>query len=80
MALADTLGALGALRNLPEGASGTTTIESKTNFIGAAKEGETVRATCEPVHIGRRTSVWTTRLETEAGKPVAVVTQTQLIL
>lgn len=80
MSLADTLGAMGAWMNLPEGASGTTTLESKTNFIGAAKSGETVIAVCTPVHIGRRTSIWQTRIATEAGKTVALVTQTQMVL
>ena len=66
--------------NLPADANGTTTFESKTNFIGGAKEGTTVVATATPVHRGRRTQVWQTRLETEEGKLVAVVTQTQLVL
>ena len=66
--------------NLPEDAKGTTTLESKTNFIGGAKEGTTVVATATPVHRGRRTQVWTTRLETEEGKLVAIVTQTQMVL
>src|SRR6478736_3682129 len=48
--------------------------------VGAAKEGTTIIATATPVHRGRRTQVWTTRLETEDGKLVAVVTQTQLVL
>jgi 1,4-dihydroxy-2-naphthoyl-CoA hydrolase len=80
MSLADTLGAFGAMHVLPEGASGTTTLESKTNFLGSAKEGETVNATCTPVHVGRRTSVWQTRITTEAGRNVALVTQTQMVL
>lgn len=80
MAFADTLGAMGAWRNLPDGAGGTTTLESKTNFIGVAKVGETVIGECTPMHVGRRTSVWTTRITTEAGKLVAVVTQTQMTL
>ena len=79
MAFADTLGATGAALNLAEGA-GTTTIESKTNFIGAAKEGTTVIAESSPVHIGRRSSVWQTRITREDGKLVAIVTQTQLVL
>jgi uncharacterized protein (TIGR00369 family) len=79
MAFADTLGAIGAFLNLPEGAL-TTTIESKTNFIGAAKEGTLVLAESTPLHIGRRSSVWTTRLTREDGKLVAVVTQTQMVL
>ena len=79
MALADILGGTAASANLPQGA-GTTTIESKTNFIGGVKEGMTVIATATPVHRGRRTQVWQTRLETEDGKLVAVVTQTQMVL
>lgn len=80
MSLADTLGAMGASMNLPEGANGTTTLESKTNFIGAAREGETVLAVCTPLHIGRRTSIWQTMIASEAGKTVALVTQTQMVL
>jgi 1,4-dihydroxy-2-naphthoyl-CoA hydrolase len=79
MAFADTLGAIGAFLNLPEGA-GTTTIESKTNFFAAAREGETITAEATPLHVGRRTSVWQTRLTRLDGKPVALVTQTQLVL
>ena len=79
MALADTVGAAATVINLPEGA-GTTTIESKTNFVGPALAGVTVKATATPVHRGRRTQVWQTRVETEAGKLVAVVTQTQMVL
>jgi 1,4-dihydroxy-2-naphthoyl-CoA hydrolase len=80
MALADSVGAAATVINLPAEAKGTTTIESKTNFIGGAKEGTTLVATATPVHRGRRTQVWQTRLETEDGKLVAIVTQTQLIL
>jgi uncharacterized protein (TIGR00369 family) len=80
MALADTLGAMGASMNLPAGAAGTTTLESKTNFIGVAREGETVVAVCTPLHIGKRTSIWQTRITSEAGKTVALVTQTQMVL
>lgn len=80
MALADSVGAAATLVNLPEEAKGTTTIESKTNFIGPAREGATVIATATPVHRGRRTQVWQTRLETEEGKLVALVTQTQMVL
>ena len=80
MSLADTLGAMGASMNLPEGANGTTTLESKTNFIGPARSGETVVAVCTPLHIGRRTSIWQTKITTEAGKTVALVTQTQMVL
>jgi uncharacterized protein (TIGR00369 family) len=79
MALADTAGALGASLNLPEGAQ-TTTLESKTNFVGFARAGTAVTAEASPVHVGRRTSVWQTRVEDETGRLVAVVIQTQLTL
>ena len=79
MALADTVGAAGTILNLPEGAW-TATIESKTNFVGPAVLGATVIAEATPVHIGRRTMVWQTRLTTDQGKLVAVVTQTQMVL
>ncbi|HEX3113838.1 MAG TPA: PaaI family thioesterase [Bradyrhizobium sp.] len=80
MAFADSVGAAATVINLPDDAKGTTTIESKTNFIGGAKEGMTLIATATPIHRGRRTQVWQTRLETEDGKLVAVVTQTQMVL
>ncbi len=78
MAFADTLGAVCASLNLPEGAL-TTTIESKTNFFRAVTEG-TVTARTTPLHVGRRTIVVQTRLEREDGKPVALVTQTQAVI
>ena len=74
MAFADSVGAAATVINLPEDAKGTTTLESKTNFIGGAREGTAVIATATPIHRGRRTQVWQTRLETEDGKLVAVVT------
>ena len=80
MALADSVVAAATVINLPEDAKGTTTLESKTNFLGSAKEGATVVATATPIHRGRRTQVWTTRLETAEGRLVAVVTQTQMVL
>ncbi len=80
MAFADSLGAIAASLNLPEGANGTTTTESKTNFLRAAREGTTITATTRPVNVGRRLSVWTTTISNEEGKPVAVVTQTQMVL
>ncbi len=80
MALADSVGAAATVINLPAEAKGTTTIESKTNFIGAAKAGATIRAVATPIHRGRRTQVWQTRLETGEGRLVAVVTQTQMVL
>ena len=79
MAFADTLGAVGASMNLPEGA-GTTTIESKTNFLGSARVGQTVTGEATPLHIGRRSSVWQTRITNDDGKLLALVTQTQLVL
>ena len=80
MAFADSVGAAATIINLPPEAQGTTTIESKTNFLGAAKAGTTVTATATPVHLGRRTQVWQTRLTTGEGKLVALVTQTQMVL
>ena len=77
MALADSLGAVGAFLSTPAGQR-TTTLESKTNFIGSVKSGTTVSAVSSPLHVGRRSSVWTTRIEGEGGKLVAVVTQTQM--
>ena len=78
MAFADTLGALGTLANLGDGAR-TATIESKTNFIGAAPAGSRVIGESTPLHRGQRTMVWQTRVTTADGKLVAVVTQTQLV-
>jgi 1,4-dihydroxy-2-naphthoyl-CoA hydrolase len=80
MALADTVGAAGTIINLPAEAKGTTTIESKTNFLSPAPVGGEVIATATPVHRGRRTQVWQTRIETVDGKLVALVTQTQMVL
>ena len=79
MAFADTLGALATIANLKDGAS-TTTIESKTNFIGAATVGSRVVGETTPVHRGGRTMVWQTRVTTIEGKLVAIVMQTQLVL
>ena len=79
MAFADTLGAIGTILNLPEGA-GTTTIESKTNFMAPAPLGTKVTGEATPLHRGRRTQVWQTRISNDQGKLVAVVTQTQLVL
>lgn len=79
MALADTAGAIGAHLNLTNGAR-TTTIESKTNFLGAAPVGTEVTAEATPVHRGRRSSVWQTRITDPAGKLLALVTQTQLVI
>jgi len=65
--------------NLPAGHR-TTTIESKTNFLGAAPLGSRVTGECTPVHRGRTTMVWQTRVTSEAGKLVALVTQTQMVI
>lgn len=79
MAFADTLGAVGTILNLPEGAA-TTTIESKTSFIAPAPVGTQVIGEATPVHRGRRTMIWQSRVTTQEGRLVALVTQTQLIL
>ncbi|MGD9722897.1 MAG: PaaI family thioesterase [Pirellulales bacterium] len=79
MAFADTLGAMGTVANLPPGA-GTTTIESKTNFLRAAPCESTVIGETTPLHRGRTTQVWQTRISSEDGKLLAVVTQTQMVL
>lgn len=79
MALADTLGALGTVLNLPDGQT-TTTIESKTNFFAAARIGMCLTAESVPLHRGRRTQVWETRITGENGRLVAKVTQTQLVI
>lgn len=79
MALADSVGAVATVLNLPPG-KGTTTIESKTNFLSAGPAGNTVTAICTPVHRGSRTQVWTTRILRPDGKLVAIVTQTQMVL
>jgi 1,4-dihydroxy-2-naphthoyl-CoA hydrolase len=79
MAFGDTLGAVGTVLNLPDGA-GTTTIESKTNFVAPAPVGTRVIGECLPLHRGRRTMIWQTRISTAQGRLVALVTQTQLVL
>ncbi|WP_309604224.1 PaaI family thioesterase [Phenylobacterium sp.] len=79
MAFADALGAIGGVLNLAPGAR-TTTLESKTNFLRAAPLGSTVTGEATPLHIGRRSSVWTTRITNDEGKLLAVVTQTQMTL
>jgi 1,4-dihydroxy-2-naphthoyl-CoA hydrolase len=80
MSFADSLGAIGAFMTLPEGAKGTTTIESKTNFLGAAPLGKTIIGETTPIKTGRTISVWQTRITLEGGRDVALVTQTQLVL
>lgn len=80
MAFADSLGAIGAFLTLPEGAAGTTSIESTTKFLGAAPVGSVLIGETEPVKVGRRVSVWQTRIRTADDRDVALVTQTQLTL
>jgi len=79
MAFADTVGALGTVVNLREG-QGTTTIESKTNFFAGTPVGARLTAEATPLHRGRRTQVWETRITNEQGRLVAKVTQTQMVL
>ena len=79
MSFADTLGAAATFLNLRDGA-GTTTIESKTNFFAPAPVGSTIRGECTPLHRGRRTMVWQTRITSAEGRLLALVTQTQMVL
>ena len=79
MTFADFLGALGTVVNLQKGTS-TTTIESKTNFFAPAPVGSVVRGESTPLHRGRRTMVWQTRLTNADGRLLALVTQTQMVL
>jgi uncharacterized protein (TIGR00369 family) len=79
MAFADTLGAVGTVANMPPDAR-TATIESKTNFIGGAPVGSVVTGTSTPLHKGRATQVWQTRITGADGKLLAVVSQTQMMM
>ncbi|HUZ33627.1 MAG TPA: PaaI family thioesterase [Xanthobacteraceae bacterium] len=79
MSFADNIGAGATVANLPPGAS-TTTIESKTNFFAAIPVGDIARAECTPLHRGRTTMVWQTRITRNDGRLCAMVTQTQLVL
>jgi len=79
MTFADNLGGKATSANLPQG-SGTTTVESKTNFFAAIPVGDTAHAECTPLHRGRTTMVWQTRITRSDGKLAALVTQTQLVL
>jgi 1,4-dihydroxy-2-naphthoyl-CoA hydrolase len=79
MALADTLGACATVLNLRDGA-GTTTIESKTNFLAPAPVGSIVTGECVAIHRGRRTMVWQTRITGQNGRLLGIVTQTQMVL
>jgi uncharacterized protein (TIGR00369 family) len=78
MAFADTVGAAATIVNLPAGAS-TTTLESKTNFFAAGRGGM-VRAESTPLHRGKRTMVWQTRVTDDAGRLLSLTIQTQMVL
>jgi len=78
MAFADTIGAVATVLNLPPGA-GTTTLESKTNFFAAGRSG-LVRAESTPLHRGKRTMVWQTKVTDESGRMLSLTTQTQMVL
>jgi 1,4-dihydroxy-2-naphthoyl-CoA hydrolase len=78
MGIADNMGGTATFLNMAPGA-GTTTIESKTNFFAAVPAGDTVRAECTPLHRGRTTMVWQTRIIRSDGRLAAIVIQTQLI-
>jgi 1,4-dihydroxy-2-naphthoyl-CoA hydrolase len=79
MAFADNLGGTATMANLPDGAR-TATIESKTNFFTPIPIGDTAHAECTPLHRGRSTMVWQTRITRNDGKLCAIVTQTQIII
>jgi len=78
MAFADTMGAVATVLNLPPGA-GTTTLESKTNFFAAGRSGK-VQAETTPLHRGKRTMVWQTRVTDESGRLLSMTIQTQMVL
>jgi len=79
MALADNLGGTATIANLPPGGR-TATIESKTNFFAAIPIGDTARAECTPLHRGRSTMVWQTRITRNDGRLCALVIQTQIVI
>lgn len=79
MSFADWLGAIGTVVNLPKGAS-TTTMESKTNFFRPARMGDVITGVSTPLHKGRRTMVWQTRLADKDDKLLALITQTQMVI
>ena len=79
MALADNLGGTATIANLPKGGR-TATIESKTNFFAGIPVGDTARAECTPLHRGRTTMVWQTRITRNDGRLCALVIQTQIVM
>jgi uncharacterized protein (TIGR00369 family) len=80
MAFADNLGGTAATANLPASGGSTATIESKTNFFAGIPKGDVAKAECTPLHRGRTTTVWQTRITRSDGKLAAIVTQTQLMM
>jgi uncharacterized protein (TIGR00369 family) len=78
MSLADSVGAVCAYLNVPTGA-GTSTLESKTNFFRAVREGR-LHATSRPLHVGRSFVVVQTELADDQGRPVGQTTQTQVVI
>jgi 1,4-dihydroxy-2-naphthoyl-CoA hydrolase len=78
MGFADTLGAICAFLNLPEGAT-TATVESKTNFFRPVRDGH-VNGNSKPLHVGRSFIVVQTELVDDDGRAVGIVTQTQAVL
>jgi uncharacterized protein (TIGR00369 family) len=79
MALADNLGGTATVANLPPGGR-TATIESKTNFFAGIPVGDTAYAECTPLHRGRSTMVWQTRITRDDGRLCALVIQTQIVM
>ena len=79
MSLADTVGAVATVLNLPQGAS-TTTVESKSNFLAPVPLGDVATASCEPFHRGGRLMVWQTKITRGDGRLCAVVTQSQIVM
>lgn len=79
MAIADTVGGFSTRINLLPG-QGTTTIESKTNFLRAATPGSTLRARAEALHKGRTTMVWQTIIRDEKERVISITTQTQMVI
>ena len=79
MGFADNLGGTATMVNLPKGAR-TATIESKTNFFAPIPIGDTAHAECTPLHRGKTTMVWQTRITRNDGRLCAMVTQTQIVI
>ena len=79
MSLADTVGAVATVLNLPQGAS-TTTVERKSNFLAPVPLGDVATASCEPFHRGGRLMVWQTKITRGDGRLCAVVTQSQIVM